>query len=143
MLDPTQISTVILLAASLQTQPTQTLIPQLRVNTAHEVHDNVSMTVSLALQAVIRALDKLLTEMTSLDTHHLSATTDTLAASLIDNYATLGVPDGLDAADIQEGIANCEEGLSILASNPQLDISPPIAADLQSTLSAILGDLEQ
>lgn len=139
MLVLTQITTVILLSATYQAPSPQTCFSQLRVTSPPVSHESVSVSSTATLRLVIGFLDKLLTDMTS--SHWLIESTEMLASSLIQNYAALGVPAGLDPAEVQEGIRCCEDGLSLLASAPDLDISPLIAAQLESTLISIQGDL--
>lgn len=139
MLVTTQITTLLLLGASFQTASSETRVSQLRVNSPHFSHTSSSASSTTSLRLVIGFLDKLLMEMN--ESQHQFWDVELLATTLIDNYAAFGVPSDLDATDTQEGIRNCEEGLFILASTPDHGLEPLVAAELESTLHSIMGDL--
>ncbi len=102
------------------------------------------MSSTIALNSIINLLDKMLRDISGMRDMELRAqSTDALAMELIDDYSTLGVPADLDAQEVQDGIASCDDGLHILATATDLDISPGIASQLESTLISIRGDLQQ
>ncbi len=140
----TQITTIVLLTSTTQAATSAPLTTHLWHASTQIKHNNASLSSTLALNSIINLLDKMLRDIAGMREMELRAqSTDAMAMGLIDDYSTLGVPADLDAQEVQDGIASCEDGLHILATATDLDISPGIASQLESTLISIRGDLQQ
>lgn len=98
-----------------------------------------TLALKLLLHAIMDLLD--VSQARSLSTSH---SLDGDAISVRDSYQFSGVRTDLTGQEIQDGIDDCNESLGLINNDPaaELDITPSLLAELESTLIALKGDLK-